>query len=584
MGTREKNRYKGYEMEKIKEIIKEKKFKYICFFWSIISIQFILGGNLQGKGHICTSKSQVLLNIFMFIFMTVIFIALHYSILEIYNRKKVIKEKKETVVKNKQQEKSKDTVFNKVINKIKGTKHKGILYFLIIFVCWIPTVLAFYPANIAYDGGYQIGNYFFENKMLHHPVLITKLYTTFYVIGIQIGSPARGMFLFSLFQMTFMAFSFSNTVIFIEEQTNKKWVRNISILFYALFPYNQLFAVTTTKDVIFAGFVLIFLIHLYRNIDKKTDIVNYIFLIIIGVLMLLSRNNSIYMLEVSLPFVIIVLIKEKKKMLKIATLFLIIIISYKCANKLIYDNNNTETMKAKSTEGSMRTSTFTQAVGRIVRDNEEKLTNEEKEKITYYFKSYKAIGKLYKQNIADDAGGMISEEGNNNKKELIKFVLELGRKYPMSFIESFLDTTRGFWYICDTSFSNIDTYKHPGSFELYDYGIGRGENYKVVHNSKLPLLKMFDEWLFTSNAYQCIPILYVFLQPGIYFYFALAFLLYAIYKNEKNTLVIAILLFIFYASCYMANCSIVRYMYPVMVSTPIMLALVEKNKKEEENE
>ena len=181
-------------------------------------------------------------------------------------------------------------------------------------------------------------------------------------------------------------------------------------------------------------------------------------------------------------------------------------------------------MKAKSTEGSVRTSTFTQAVGRIVRDNEEKLTDEEKEKITYYFKSYKAIGKLYKQNIADDAG------------------------------ESFLDTTRGFWYICDTSFSNIDTYKHPGSFELYNYGIGRGENYKV------------------------------FLQPGIYFYFALAFLLYAIYKNEKNTLVIAILLFVFYASCYMANCSIVRYMYPVMVSTPIMLALVEKNKKEEENE
>ena len=90
MGTREKNRYKGYEMEKIKEIIKEKKFKYICFFWSIISIQFILGGNLQSKGHICTSKSQVLLNIFMFIFMTVIFIALYYSILEIYNRKMLL--------------------------------------------------------------------------------------------------------------------------------------------------------------------------------------------------------------------------------------------------------------------------------------------------------------------------------------------------------------------------------------------------------------------------------------------------------------------------------------------------------------
>lgn len=571
-------------MEKLKEIIKEKKFKYICFFWSIISIQFILGGNLQSKGHICTSKAQFLLDIFMFIFMTVIFIALHYSILEIYNSKKAMKGKKETVVKNEQQEKSKDSFLNKVINKIKGTKHKGIIYFLIIFICWIPTVLAFYPANIAYDGGYQIGNYFFANKMLHHPVLITKLYTMFYVIGIQIGSPARGMFLFSLFQMTFMAFAFSNTVLFIEEQTNKKWVRNISILFYALFPYNQLFAITTTKDVIFAGLVLIFLIHLYKNIDKKTDIVNYLFLIIIGVLMLLSRNNSLYMLEVSLPFVIIVLIKEKKKMLKIAALFLIIIISYKCANKLIYEKNNIETIKAESTEGNMRTSIFTQAVGRTVRDNEEKLTDEEKEQISYYFKNYKAIGKLYKQNIADDASGMISTNGQNDRKGLIKFVLELGKKYPMSFIESYLDTTRGFWYICDTSFSNIDTYKHPGSFELYDYGIGLGQKFKVVHSSKMPLLKVFDEWLFASNAYQYIPILYVFLQPGIYFYFALAFLLYAIYKNEKNTLIIAILLFVFYASCYMANCSIVRYMYPVMVSTPIMLALVEKNKKEEENE
>lgn len=582
MGTREKNRYKGYEMEKIKEIIKEKKFKYICFFWSIISIQFILGGNLQSKGHICTSKSQVLLNIFMFIFMTVIFIALHYSILEIYNRKKVIKEKKETVVKNKQQEKSKDTVFNKVINKIKGTKHKGILYFLIIFVCWIPTVLAFYPAIVAYDGGNQIIGYLFEHKMMHHPILITKLYSTFYLIGIKLESATIGMFFFSLFQMTFMAVSFSNTVVFIEEQTNKKWVRNISILFYALFPYNQLFAITTTKDVIFAGFVLIFLINLYRNLLKKFKIVDYVFLILIGVLMLLSRNNSIYMLEVSLPFVIIVLIKEKKKMLKIAALFLIIIISYKCANKLIYEKNNTETIKAKSTEGNMRTSIFTQAVGRTVRDNKDKLTYEEKEKISYYFKDYEMIGKEYEQNIADSTTKMMSSI--NNKKEFFEFILELGKKYPMSFIESFFDTTRGFWYICDKSFSNIEFYQMPGAFELYDTGIFRSGKYRIEHNSKLPLLKEVYNVLYCYNGYQFIPILYVFLQPGIYFYFALAFLLYAIYKNEKNTLVIAILLFVFYASCYMANCSIVRYMYPVMVSTPIMLALVEKNKKEEENE
>ena len=78
--------------------------------------------------------------------------------------------------------------------------------------------------------------------------------------------------------------------------------------------------------------------------------------------------------------------------------------------------------------------------------------------------------------------------------------------------------------------------------------------------------------------------LYTLFQPGIYFYFTLAFLLYAIYKREKSTLVIAIFLFTFYASCYLALCSIIRYMYPVMVSTPLMLALVIKNKNEVKDE
>ena len=45
-------------------------------------------------------------------------------------------------------------------------------------------------------------------------------------------------------------------------------------------------------------------------------------------------------------------------------------------------------------------------------------------------------------------------------------------------------------------------------------------------------------------------------------------------------LIIAIFLFTFYASCYLAFCSIIRYMYPVIVSTPLMLALVVKNEEE----
>ena len=568
-------------MKKLEEIIKERKFKYILFFWSIISIQFVFGSNLQNKGHLFNDLSSFFIDIIKVILLSIIFIVLHYCILELI---KEIKHKKQ---KEKIEEKQEE------IKESKNKKYRWPIYFLIIFICWIPTVLAFYPCILGYDGGHQIGKYFFLNKIPHHPILITKLYTFFYAIGVKFFTPSFGMFLFSLLQMTFMAAVFSYTVKFIEDETHKKWLRNISIIFYALYPYNQLFSITTTKDVIFAGLMLIFIIYLYKMIKEKYEISDYIFIIIIGVLMLLSRNNAVYTLKVSLPILILVLIKDKNKILKVAITFILIIVIYQNANNFLYKNFNNELKKAnmydenfdielemvESDEGNLRLSTFAQAVGRVVRDKEESLTEEEKEKISFYFNDYKKLGEEYKTNVADNATAMSNSKNiNENKKEFFKFIIELGKKYPIIYIESFLDTTRGYWYVADVSFSEIMTFKHPGAFELYDYGISKGR-YKVIHNSKIPELKNLYINLYRLNKYQEIPILYILFQPGIYFYITLAFLLYSIYKRENNILVIAIVLFTFYASCYLVLCSIIRYMYPIMISTPIMLAFVVKNKK-----
>ena len=295
--------------------------------------------------------------------------------------------------------------------------------------------------------------------------------------------------------------------------------------------------------------------------------------------MLLSRNNSIYTLKISLPLIVLILIKDKNNILKVVITFLLIIIIYQNTNNYLY-----KSITSESDEGNFRISIFAQAVGKVAKDKENELTEEEKEKISFYFKDYKKLGEEYKQNIADNATNMANSKNiNETKKEFLKFIVELGKKYPITYIESLLNTTRGYWYIQDISFSEILTYDHPGAFELYDFGIAKGK-YKVIHDSKLPQLKSFYINMFCLNKYQKIPILYTLFQPGIYFYCTLAFLLYMIYKKEKGKLIVAIFLFIFYVSCYIAACSIIRYMYPIMVSAPIMLALVinsnEKTKKD----
>ena len=550
-------------MKKIREIIKERKFKYIAFFWLFISLQFIMGSDLQKKGSIAKNMKEFGIATLKIVVLWILFIILNYIILKLINIIKLKKMRKQ----------NKDEITSQKERKSIPEKYRWLIYFIFIFVCWIPVLLAFYPCNISYDGGYQILRYYFFDNLEHHPILMTKLFTTFYVIGLNLNSPTLGMLLFSLFQMTFMAIAFSYCVKFIEEQTQNKVVRYISLIFYALYPYHQLMSITTTKDVIFSGLFLIYVIYLYKILSEKFNWTNYIFAIFIGILMLLSRNNSIYTLEVSLPIIVLVLIKQRKKMLKVLILFLIVIVGYKGINNYIYTKES-ET----SDEKGFRTAYFSQIVGKISRDCAEELTDEEKENIKYYYRDYRIVGRLYEDNIADKAIKMSNNHINTNKKAYLQFIFELCKKYPRTAIEAVLNVTRGYWYINDSSFTKIKTYKHPGAIEIYEFEIGKGD-YAVKFDSKLPRLRKLYIDLYRSSKYLNIPILYISLQPAFFFYCTFAFLLYSIYKKEKNRLVIAIFLFTFYASCYMANCVIIRYIYPVVVSSPLMLLFVTKNEK-----
>lgn len=123
------------------KIIKDKKFKYIFIFWLVISIQFVIGANLQYKGYSIKDGKDFAISVIKIILLTIIFVVLHYCCLELKNK---IQKIKQVVPKDKEQSK------NKIIEWMK--QHKFLVYFLIIIVCWIPTLLAFYHVILSYDG------------------------------------------------------------------------------------------------------------------------------------------------------------------------------------------------------------------------------------------------------------------------------------------------------------------------------------------------------------------------------------------------------------------------------------------------
>lgn len=544
-------------LDYVRNIINQKKFKYISFFWLIISIQFVIGSNLQTKGYSVKDSREFFIDISKVIILSLIFITLHYLIMKLYIM----------VKKN---------IENNEKNKTELKKNRWAIYFFLILACWIPILLAFYPSIVSYDGGYQIKDYVFKNEInLGHPVITTILYTFFYLFGIYIfKSPNIGMFIFSVSQMIFIALIFSYAVKFIETETKKKWVRNVSIVFYAIFPYNQLFPIITTKDVIFSGFVILFIISIYKVFYKKCSMIDYIYTGIVGTLMLLFRSNAKYALFMIIPFLIIVFKKNIQKIKKLlVTIILIVIVSQVIDDYFISLVNN------ENYNGFAIYCIFTQAIGKIANEKKDELTENEKNQISKYFGNYEKLGDKYRPNIADNTTNMLKVNiVNNNKVEFYKFAFELMTKYPSITIDSYLNTIRGYWYINDTSFataSNIIDSRISGALELYCLPIGKDE-YMVYEDSKIPKLKQFYKDLFCKNEYQKIPILYILFQPATYFYMLIAYLLYNLYRKNKIEFIIGMYLFLYFLTFFIGPCAIIRYIYPIITAIPILLGFIKK--------
>lgn len=565
------------KLENIRKIITEKKFKYIYFFCLILSIQFVLGYQLQKFEYTAQNGKGVLINIINIIIFSVVLTTIVYIL------KNIIRQvEKKVQIKGKLQEEKRQIKDKKVVNSKKQTNNFRIMYFLIIILCWMPAFFAFCPAILNYDGPSQIMAYSVSKGRMttQQPIISTLMMVSFFEFGIKVlGSSTLGMMCFSLFQMCFMAGVFAYTVNFVWKETDNKVIITLVLIFYAIFPYNQLFPLMTTKDTMFAGFTLFFVVQLYQFPREKFGIKEYVLLSIFAVFMLLFRNNAAYALVVALPIMMIFLRDNKKKMFDIAIVFVIIFIVYQlCFDGLIIA---TDSVMQSDRE---KLSVISQAIARISKQKRDELTEAEIEKINYYFDDIDKLIEVYDTNISDDTKrAIVIEKYEENPQGFYKLFLSMVKKYPIICVDSFLDTIRGYWYIFDNSFNQIFHEESPetkGCLELTFYVVTDGTRENLVRDlNELPVLRKFYRSMFCQNNYTKIPVLYIVFQPAIYFYIALACLLYAIYKKDKNLVLPTIYLFLYFLTCFLGPGAIIRYMYANIVATPFILAMCKNNKK-----
>ena len=453
----------------------------------------------------------------------------------------------------------------------------------IIFLCLIPVFLAYYPAIMSYDFHRQScealqGFAWFNN---YQPLAHTWLIWVAFQIGHAVGSLEIGMACYSIFQILIYSVACGYSCNVVYRLTKKKWAIITMIAFYGLFPYNSVLALSVTKDILFSAlflvFVCLFVERTFLTSGKKQRIIDILW-VLEGILMMLFRNNALYAVAV---FAIVFLIfNPKNQRVRILVMSLCLIIGGKGALEGVQLVIGTEI-------GGSPVEMFNvpiQQLARVGYYHGDSLDKETYDLLNKYMPE--EYWDAYNPPLSDTIKLSFSTPFNTNWYghyfDVFKAWLQIGLKYPNEYIDAFLILNSGYWFIDDVSFAEVLGYGLEGRMgALYTHNSTVSDFLPegIAHESKLPWLEYMLENIVSANCFYNWPVISSLFKPAFYCWALLLTAILCLYNRNKKKLLVTLLPIIYIATMFLGPVVLVRYVWPIMLTLPVMIAVLITKEK-----
>lgn len=482
------------------------------------------------------------------------------------------------------------TIFNFLINilfnyllKVKPKKYKNKIYefifekhpfiipLIILIICYLPYIIAFYPGILSPDPSNQIKMFFhIETNYLdyavlldpdvyitnHHPVLHTIILGGLTKIGDLIGNVNIGIFMYSILQIVIVVSTLSFTIYYMKKLKTPSIIRIITLVIYALVPVFPLYAMSVVKDVIFNCFVIIYSILIFDFIKFKQNlnIKKIILIIILLLLIMMFRNNGIYAVLLSMPLLIIFV---KNNRLHLSLILVISVTLFELYTKVLFPY-------LKITPGSIREvlSVPFQQTARYVKYYGNTLNNKEKNIIDKVL-GISDLGERYNPEKADPVKNNFNKyTTNNDLKEYFGVWFNGFLKRPKVYFEATLHNTYGYFYPNKTSWYIYYKYDE----RLIDSGI----NY---HYNNLNNLRSILSGYGTSFPY--IPFIGLIVNIAFCNWIILISIFILIKLKEYKYIIFLMPIISLILVCFVSPVNAYfRYALGVVFSIPIILAIM----------
>lgn len=472
--------------------------------------------------------------------------------------------------------------------------------FAVIAAAWFPCWLAYYPANYSYDGEPQLIQYTTGVFNSHHPLLHTILLGRCYNLGVFLkahGIPVDGMAVYSALQALFLAYAYASAVRFAAKRGASKAGIVTMLLWFALFPVHPVMAVTTTKDIFFTAFAVLFLLRLSDILipaspdsDERKEMagsrarilffLQRVLLGFDGVMMTLFRKNGLYMMLLLLVFLVIsaaaaaVSLKRGRKdsvcLSAMAVFLLVMILVYKGTDAYLIKITN-----AGKGEAAEALSLPLQQIARAYKSGGNSLKEDDLNDVEKYISEFGL--NQYRPSISDGVKQYFNnEEYDKNRSEFFKVWLRIGIESPGAYTAAFLYQTMGAWYPDDVS--HLEVYRDwwrnrvcyivtdaEPVFVAYDF---------VERDNFAPAVRSFYEAICTDCVYRKIPLVKYLFSPLLWCLGAFMLPIALLVRKRKRAFLVSVPVFGELVMIFLGPCVISRYIYPFMGLLPVLSVLL----------
>lgn len=476
-----------------------------------------------------------------------------------------------------------------VIDKSDTKNFKFVQVWLIIFLMWMPTFLAFYPGAFVYDAQDEYIEVISRAFTMHHPLMHVLSLGGAVHLAEYLGLTANvGIATYVLIQMLLMSAVFAYSIICLRNWGVKKIYCVIAMVIYGLFPIFPMYAVCTAKDGLFttAFFLMVILfIQFVNDMDAFYNTKNMVLFVIASTLMMLLRNNGMYAYVAAIPFIWVICRKQSKKVYKLLILMLLSVVLFFGTNFIL----KTVTHATDNEHQEMLTVPI-QQLARAYTYSKDVFTEEDIECLYEVLPEEYLI--TYRTRVSDVLkSGFNNTAYEKNPGKYRSLWLRIGLKKPLIYLNAWLGTSYGYW--CPDAINNVYGGNQMFTFQYGDSSyFGFETEPPGIRDSKFPILERFYESLSLKLFQQKVPVISMLFSPGFIFW-VFTFMLFALIRMSgvtvKNTedgvainsdykrLLPLIPVLLLWLTVLLGPTTLVRYVLIMWFVSPMLLYLLYKN-------